>query len=167
MIKEKSLVLNGPQVSQKIRRIAYEMYENNFSEKTIVLAGIDGQGYLFAQLLQKELKKISELNVILLKVRLDKSAKTQTEVVIGGELKEAKKRAVIIIDDVLNTGRTIAYAFKPFLEIEVKKIEVAVLVNRRNTLFPVLPTYTGYELATTLSDHVEVKLGKDAAVYLV
>lgn len=167
MIKEKSLVLDGSQVGQKIRRIAYEMYENNFAEKSIVLAGIDGQGYLFAQLLQKELQKISELNVTLLKVKLDKSTKTQTEVSIGGDLKEAKKKSVIIIDDVLNTGRTIAYAFKPFLEIEVKKIEVAVLVNRSNTLFPVLPRYTGYELATTLSDHVEVKLGKDAAVYLV
>jgi pyrimidine operon attenuation protein/uracil phosphoribosyltransferase len=86
---------------------------------------------------------------------------------VVGEFKEVKKKCVIIIDDVLNTGRTLAYAFKPFLEIEVKKIEVAVLVNRSNTLFPVSPTYTGYELATTLSDHVEVKLGKDAAVYLV
>jgi pyrimidine operon attenuation protein/uracil phosphoribosyltransferase len=167
MTKEKSLVLDTAQVNQKIKRIAYEMYENNFSEKSVVLAGIDGQGYLFAQLLQKELKKISELNITLLKIKLDKSAKTQTMAEVVGEFKEVKKKCVIIIDDVLNTGRTLAYAFKPFLEIEVKKIEVAVLVNRSNTLFPVSPTYTGYELATTLSDHVEVKLGKDAAVYLV
>lgn len=167
MTKEKSLVLDAAQVNQKIKRIAYEMYENNFSEKSVVLAGIDGQGYLFAQLLQKELKKISDLNVSLLKIKLDKSAKTQTVTEVVGDLKEVKKKSVIIIDDVLNTGRTLAYAFKPFLETEVKKIEVAVLVNRSNTLFPVSPTYTGYELATTLSDHVEVKLGKDAAVYLV
>jgi pyrimidine operon attenuation protein / uracil phosphoribosyltransferase len=167
MIKEKTLVLDASQVSQKIKRIAYEMYENNFSEKSIVLAGIDGQGYLFAQLLEKELKKISPLKLVLLKIKLDKSTKTQTEISIGGDLKEAKKKAVIVIDDVLNSGRTLAYAFKPFLEIEIKKMEVAVLVNRSNTLFPVSPTYTGYELATTLSDHVEVKLGKDAAVYLV
>jgi pyrimidine operon attenuation protein/uracil phosphoribosyltransferase len=167
MIKEKSLVLDATQVSQKIRRIAYEIVESNFAEKSIVLAGIDGQGYLFAQFLQKELRRISDQNVTLLKIKLDKSSKTQTEIAIGGDLKEARKKSVIVIDDVLNTGRTIAYAFKPFLEIEVKKIEVAVLVNRSNTLFPVAPTYTGYELATTLSDHVEVKLGKDAAVYLV
>jgi pyrimidine operon attenuation protein/uracil phosphoribosyltransferase len=55
---------------------------------------------------------------------------------------------------------------KPFLEIEIKKIEVAVLVNRSHTLFPIVPTYSGFELATTFSEHVEVKLGKNAAVYL-
>ena len=55
---------------------------------------------------------------------------------------------------------------KPFLEIEIKKLEVAVLVNRSHTQFPVTPTYTGYALSTTLTDHVEVVLGKQAAVYL-
>ncbi len=150
MIREKSLVLDAVQVSQKIKRIACEIYENNFSEKSIVLAGIDGQGYLFAQLLEKELKKISPLKTSLLKIKLDKSAKTQTDTTIDGNLKDARKKCIVIIDDVLNTGRTLAYAFKPFLEMEVKKIEVAVLVNRSNTLFPVSPKYTGYELATTL-----------------
>ena len=73
---------------------------------------------------------------------------------------------IVIVDDVLNSGRTLAYAMNPFLNAEIKKIEVAVLVNRSHPSFPIMPTYTGLELATTLSEHVEVVLGKKAAVYL-
>ena len=163
---EKSLVLSGSQVIQKIRRIAYEIYENNFSEKSIVLAGIDGQGYALAKILVKELKSISPLSVVLVKVSLDKFASVQSEVTIDVSAKEVKKKCIVLIDDVLNTGRTLAYALKPFIALEIKKIEVAVLVNRSHTLFPIVPTYSGYELATTLTDHVEVKLGKEASVYL-
>ena len=163
---EKSLVLNGSQVIQKIKRIAYEIYENNFSEKSIVLAGIDGQGYALAKILEKELKSISPLSVVLVKVSLDKFTAVQSEVTIDASAKEIKRKCIVLIDDVLNTGRTLAYALKPFTALEIKKIEVAVLVNRSHTLFPIVPTYSGYELATTLTDHVEVKLGKDASVYL-
>jgi len=165
-ISEKSLVLTGSQVNQKIRRLAYEIYENNFSEKSIVLAGIDGQGYALAKILEKELKSISPLAISLVRVSLDKLAPVQSEVFIDSSTKELKKKCIILIDDVLNTGRTLAYAMKPFTSIEIKKIEVAVLVNRSHTLFPIVPTYSGYELATTLTDHVDVKLGKEASVYL-
>jgi pyrimidine operon attenuation protein/uracil phosphoribosyltransferase len=165
-VSGKSLVLNGNQVIQKIRRIAYEIYENNFSEKSVVLAGIDGQGYALAKILEKELKSISTLTVSIVKVTLDKLAPVQSEVTIDAPPKLLKKKCVILVDDVLNTGRTLAYALKPFAAIEIKKIEVAVLVNRSHTLFPIVPTYSGYELATTLTDHVEVKVGKEAAVYL-
>jgi pyrimidine operon attenuation protein/uracil phosphoribosyltransferase len=165
-VSEKSLVLNGNQVIQKIRRIAYEIYENNFSEKSIVLAGIDGQGYALAKILEKELKSISPLEVVLVKVSLDKLAPVQSDVTIDVSSKELKRKCIILIDDVLNTGRTLAYSLKPFTALEIKKIEVAVLVNRSHTLFPIVPTYSGYALATTLTDHVEVKLGKGASVYL-
>ena len=166
VLERKSLVLNTKQVSQKIRRIAYEIFENNFSEKSIVLAGIDGQGYAFAKMLEKELNAISTIKTLLVKVSLDKLSPVQSEVVIDSPVKDMKKKCVILIDDVLNSARTLAYGMKPFLVAEVKKVEVAVLVNRSHTLFPIVPTYTGFELATTLSDHVEVKLGKEAAVYL-
>jgi pyrimidine operon attenuation protein/uracil phosphoribosyltransferase len=163
---EKSLVLNAKQVSQKIRRIAFEIYENNFSEKSIVLAGIDGQGYAFAKILEKELNAISTIKTLLVKVSLDKLSPIQSEVAIDATPKDLRKKCVILVDDVLNSARTLAYGMKPFLVADVKRLEVAVLVNRSHTLFPIVPTYTGYELATTLTEHVEVKLGKDAAVYL-
>ncbi len=159
-------VLGAVKVNQKITRIAYEILENNFKEKTMVIAGLDGQGYLLAKQIAAELGKISSIKINLVKVLLDKFSPQQSEVTLDVQSKDIKKKCIVLVDDVLNTGRTLAYGMKPFLNIEVKKIEVAVLVNRSNTLFPITPTYTGYELATTLTDHVEVVLGKNASVYL-
>ena len=166
MVSERSLILDSIQVSQKIRRMAYEIFEHNFDEKTIVMAGIDGQGYALAKLLIKEIESISPIKTILVKVALDKSAPQQSDVTLDCNPKELQKKCIILVDDVLNTGRTFAYGLKPFLDIEAKKIETAVLVNRSHTLFPIYPQYTGYELATTIRDHVEVTLGKDTAVYI-
>jgi pyrimidine operon attenuation protein / uracil phosphoribosyltransferase len=166
MVLEKNLILDGAQVKQKIKRMAFEIYEHNFKEKNIVIAGIEGQGYTLAKLLTKDIESISVLKVTLVKVSLDKAVPQQSEVILDCDLKDIKKKCVIIVDDVLNTGRTFAYGLKPFLNIEVKKIEIAVLVNRSHTLFPIYPQYTGYELATTLREHVEVVLGKENAVYL-
>lgn len=167
MVTEKSLILNASQVKQKIRRMAFEVYEHNFKEKNIVIAGIEEQGYVLAKLLTKEIELIAPLEVKLVKVTLDKLASQQSDVVLDCDLKDVKKKCVILVDDVLNTGRTFAYALKPFLNIEVKKIETAVLVNRSHTLFPIYPQYTGYELATTIKDHVQVNLGKEMCVYLL
>ncbi len=166
MVAEKTLILGGAQVKQKIRRMAFEMYEHNFNEKNIVIAGIDGQGYILAKLLAKEVESISPIQTKLVKVSLDKLAPQQSDVTLDCDLKDLKKKCIILVDDVLNTGRTFAYGLKPFLDIEVKKIEAAVLVNRSHTLFPIYPQYTGYELSTTIKDHVEVVLGKENAIYL-
>jgi len=166
MVSEKSLILDSSQVKQKIRRMAYEIYEHNFNEKTIVFAGIDGQGYTLAKLLIREVESISPIKTILVKVTLDKFAPQQAEVTLDGNVKELQKKCIILVDDVLNTGRTFAYGLKPFLNIEVKKIDSAFLVNRSHTLFPIYPQSPGYELATTIRDHVEVVLGRETAVYI-
>lgn len=165
-VEAKSLVLSHQQVVQKIRRIAYEIYENNVKEKAIVLAGIEGQGYAFAKTLADVVREISSMDTTLVKVSMNKLDPTQGSITLDAEPKFIRKKSVILVDDVLNSGRTLAYGMKPFLEVEIKKIEVAVLVNRSHTKFPIQPTYTGYELATTLSDHVQVVLGKKSAVYL-
>jgi pyrimidine operon attenuation protein / uracil phosphoribosyltransferase len=166
MIADKTLILDTRQVKQKIKRMAYEIFEHNFKEKGVVIAGIEGQGYVLAELLAKEVQHISPLEIKLVKVSLDKLAPQQSEIKVDCDLKELKKKCIILVDDVLNTGRTFAYGMKPFLAVEVKKIETAVLVNRSHTLFPIYPQYTGYELATTIKDHVEVNVS-EGTVYLV
>jgi pyrimidine operon attenuation protein/uracil phosphoribosyltransferase len=163
---EKNLILTEQQVGQKIKRMAFEVYEHNFQEKEVVFAGIDGQGYTLATLLAKQLEEISSIKAKVVKVSIDKSAPVQSEIGLDAEPSSFKKKCVIVVDDVLNTGKTLAYAMKPFLDVEVKKIEVAVLINRSHSTFPIQPTYNGYGLSTTLTEHIEVILGKQAAVYL-
>ena len=167
MKKRGTKVLDDIQIAQKIKRIAFEIYENNFEEKKIFLAGIAGGGYKLCQLLKEAMDEISPIQTTLLKVHLDKSTPTRGEIEIEGEVDKLKNHVLLLVDDVQNTGRTFTYGMRPFLNIRVKKIEIAVLVNRDHVQFPVIPTYTGYQLSTTLDEHINVTLEKgDKSVYL-
>ena len=165
-VTQKTQLLSDEQVRRKISRMAYEIYESNFEEKNLILAGIDGQGYVLAKLLLTELNKISDLNCSVVRVTVDKASPESGEVILDVPLKELSKKNIILVDDVLNTGRILTYGMKPILSTVVKKIEVAVLVNRSHARFPIWPRYTGYELSTTLDDHIEVVLVKKFGVYL-
>ena len=167
-MKDKSLILDNAQVDQKIKRIAHEIYENNFKEKELIFAGIYDQGYAFASLLKEALESIASLNVTLIGIHLDKEAPTQSEISLTCDESKLKNKSIILIDDVSNTGRTMAYSLKPFLSVRVKKIETAVLVNRSHAQFPISIQYTGYELSTSIMEHVEVQLKKSKkVVYLL
>ncbi len=157
-------VLNQSQIKQKIRRLSFEILENNYSEKQIFLAGINNNGLHFAKLLIKELRKISEIDFILVNVTLNPADPLAKEIEIDIPLKKLKNKCVIIVDDVANTGRTIYFAMKPLLEIVPKKVEVAVLVDRTHKAFPVKVDYVGLSLATTLKDNIEVSLKKARAM---
>lgn len=163
----KTKILSETQIAQKLKRMAYEIVEHNLHEKIIIIAGIFGNGYEVAKRLNTEIKKVKQFDTQLIEIKLDKESPTQGEIELMG-VKTLDNMVVILVDDVLNTGRTMAYSLKPFLSCNVKKIETAVLVNRSHTTFPIAPTYTGYELSTTLTDHVEVNLShKKEVVYLV
>lgn len=165
----KNQILNAEQTLQKIKRIAHEIYERNFREKEIVFAGIDEMGYVFAQLLQRNFDEIStSIKTRLVKVSLDKTAPLQSEITFDVPSKELAKKVIILTDDVLNTGRTLAYSLKPFLNNEIKKLETAVVVDRGHTSFPISANYIGYALSTTLQEHIDVILDdeKNIGVYL-
>jgi pyrimidine operon attenuation protein / uracil phosphoribosyltransferase len=165
---EKSLILSHQQIIQKTKRIAFEIYENNFLEKEIILAGIHEQGYFFANLLKDELQQVAPFTIKLIGVTLDKQAPTQSSITLDCAENELKNKSIVLIDDVSNTGKTMAYSLKPFLNTKIKKIQTAVLVNRSHPNFPISIQYSGYELATTIKDHVEAQLiGKNKAVYLL
>jgi pyrimidine operon attenuation protein/uracil phosphoribosyltransferase len=161
-------VLNHQQVGQKITRMAFEIYERNLhASGGMVVAGITGMGTILGHLLATELRRISPLQVEEVEVLLDKQAVTATEVQLSSPT-ALKGKTIILVDDVLNTGKTLVYALKPFLEHEVEKIEIAVLVNRSHGLFPVKPDYTGFELATTFNEHIRVDFsGNNYSVHLL
>ncbi|TAH19501.1 MAG: phosphoribosyltransferase [Cytophagales bacterium] len=159
MLDIKNQILNRPQILQKIKRMSYEIYENNIDEQELIFAAVYEQGYLFAHLLHAEFQKISTIPTSLIAVHLDKFAPTQSEVNLTCGIDFVKNKTVIVIDDVLNTGRTFAYALRPFLKTEIKKLQTAVLVDRGgHKQFPVAADYAGYALSTTIRQHIQVEL---------
>ena len=63
---------------------------------------------------------------------------------------------MIVVDDVLNSGRTLIYGVKFFLEVPLKRLTTAVLVNRNHKHFPVKADFKGISLSTSLQEHVSV-----------
>jgi len=161
-------ILDHAQIKQKIKRIAIEILENNFEEKCIVLAGINNNGTGFAKLLHKELKKMTEIEIRLMTIRLNPASPTTSAIEVNTEISSLKGKAIIVVDDVANTGRTIFYGCKPLLDIIPKKIEVAVLVDRKHKTFPIYAKYVGFSLATTLKEDIDLQIldTSEYAVYL-
>ncbi|GAB3952256.1 phosphoribosyltransferase domain-containing protein [Spirosoma harenae] len=166
---QSTLVLNNEQISQKIRRIAFQIYENNFEETAVLLAGISGEGYVLAQALARELQTIAPFSVDLISLQLDKSQKAQPTVYHDCPVADFIDKVIVVVDDVLYTGRTLAFSLQPFLSVPIRKLQVAVLVDRNHPRYPVAADYKGYELSTTLTEHVEVVLSDQerVGVYLV
>ena len=163
-------VVTAEKIAQKIKRLAYEIAEDNYDETDIVIAGIckATEGYVFAELLYNELKKILSANIILTHIELDKSDPGNGEVELNLTEAQIDNKVIIIVDDVANTGRTLLYAIKPLLSFSPKKIRNAVLVERKHKLFPVSPDYVGLSLSTTFQEHIKVILSdnKTAGIYL-
>lgn len=157
-------ILNSTQVLQKIRRIAFEIYENNFEETDIVIAGIKGQGHAFAKLLASTLTEISAIQVSPVLIDVDKNVAYESPVEFDCDERFFENKTIIVVDDVLNTGRTFAYSLSPFLSIPVKRIQVAVIVDRNYRRFPILADYVGYELSTTISEYVSVILDDESRI---
>jgi len=151
-------ILDSKQIQQKITRIAIEILENNFNESEIILAGINNNGMGFAKKLHKALIAKSEITFSFCQIRLNPANPVSDPITLSLTVEELKGKVIIIVDDVANTGRTIFYAFKPFLKILPKKVELAVLIDRKHKSFPVRPDYVGLSLATTAKENIDVKI---------
>lgn len=168
MPDRKLLILTQKQISQKIDRMAFQVLEDNLHETEIIIAGIVDTGYTIAERLKTVLEKISKIKVTLMKIKLDKTG-THLQANTDLEIESVKNKVIILVDDVLNSGRTLAYGLGIFLDVPLKKLRTLVLVDRNHRIFPVSPDFTGLELATVLKEHVEVVLdenGGEDAVYL-
>lgn len=157
MTKKHSTILTHQEIKHKIRRIAYQIYESNVNESEIILAGIADNGYILARKLKMELNKISDLETILCKVIIDKKHPRKLIITSIPE-KEYTDKSVILIDDVLNSGTTLVYGVKHFLNVPLKRFKTAVLVNRNHKKYPVKADFKGISLSTSLNEHVSVNL---------
>ncbi|MDO4229084.1 MAG: phosphoribosyltransferase family protein [Capnocytophaga sp.] len=148
-------ILNHQDIQHKIRRIAYQIYETNLDETQIILAGINGNGFIFAEKLQIILSQISPIKVILCKVNMNKKNPLEgTSTSVAPQ--QYENRVVVLVDDVLNSGQTLIYGVKHFLEVPLKKLITAVLVNRNHKSYPIKADFKGISLSTSMQEHINV-----------
>ncbi|SDW93907.1 pyrimidine operon attenuation protein / uracil phosphoribosyltransferase [Lutibacter oricola] len=152
---EQSIILTNTQINQKTRRIAYQIYECNCNEKEIVIAGITGNGFIFAKNLARVLEEISDLKVILCEVLIDKRNPLKT-ITTSINVEDYKNKSLILVDDVLNSGSTLIYGIKHFLEVQLKQFLTAVLIDRNHKKYPVKADFKGISLSTSLREHVNL-----------
>lgn len=168
-MSEKVKILDTLQIKQKINRLAFEVYENNFSEKELFIVGIEGNGYKVAQHICKKLEDISHIKVKIGKINVNKDKPWEGEPEIDFTEKDFVNKTIVLVDDVLNSGKTLMYAVKLFLDKPVKKINTVILVDRSHTRFPVKADYVGLTLSTTLQERIEADFSvkNKEAVYLI
>ncbi len=142
---------------RKIQRIAYEIVERNFGEKEIILAGIQDNGVIIANILAGFLKDIFNGEIRIIQIAINKKNPVEASIVTEKTPVVFDEKVVIVVDDVSNSGRTMLYALRPFLSYYPSAVQTMVLVERSHKRFPVSPDFTGLSVATALSEKIVVE----------
>jgi pyrimidine operon attenuation protein / uracil phosphoribosyltransferase len=166
MNKSRTLLLSPQQISQRIDRIAYQIYEDNADETEIVIVGIKENGYIFAERVREAVIKTCDLKPRLIGLRINKHDQVSNDVELTCDLDELSGKSIVLVDDVLNSGKTLIYAMKALLKTDTKKIRTALLVDRDHRRYPVLGDFVGITLSTTFQEHVSVEFGENEGVFL-
>ncbi|MCH9661162.1 MAG: phosphoribosyltransferase [Bacteroidetes bacterium] len=154
-MQEATIILTNKQITHKVKRMAYQVYETNASEKEVIIAGIMKNGFLLAKKIKSEVEKISPIKVILCEVYVDKKQPTKP-VTTSMELEQFKNKSLILVDDVLATGTTLIYGVRHFLDVPLKQFKTAVLVDRNHKKYPIKADFKGISLSTSLNENVAV-----------
>ena len=161
------VILNHQQIQQKITRLGHELLENCFEENKIFIGGIQGNGFELAKKIAAIISRNSDISVNQFEIKINKTEPWKEEVSLSIDEDKLKKGFIIIVDDVINSGKTMQYALVKILERPTKTIRTVVLVDRKHRRYPVKADIVGLSLSTTLKDRVEVVLGtSDSKAFL-
>ncbi|MBL0126645.1 MAG: phosphoribosyltransferase [Flavobacteriales bacterium] len=165
-MSERTVILDHEQVQRKLRRIAHQLHEEHHTEKGIVLVGIAPRGTTLAKRLAALVEGISDLKVQVFDLKLDKDLPLEKPVVLNAEPKDLRDRHVVLVDDVVMSGRTMMYAASHLVQTPLKRLSTVVLVDRRHRTFPIRVDIVGLSLSTTLQERISVELGRKDTVFL-
>lgn len=151
----KNIILTNQEIEHKIKRIAYQIYETFVDDEEIVIAGIAANGFIFAKKVAIALEAISPIKVSLCEVQINKQ-KPESPISTSLTKEQYANKGLVLVDDVLNSGTTLIYAVRHFLDVPLKKFKTAVLVDRNHKKYPVKADFKGISLSTSLLEHVQV-----------
>ncbi len=160
----KNIILSNQEIEHTIKRIAYQIYETFIDEEEIVIAGIASNGFVFAKKIADSLNTISPLKVSLCEVQINKR-NPESAIITSLTKDEYSNKGLILVDDVLNSGTTLIYAVRHFLDVPLKKFKTAVLVDRNHKKYPVKADFKGISLSTSSLDNVEVVFNENNENY--
>ena len=151
----KNCILTADQSALRIRRIAFQIHESNTDVDEIVVAGIMSSGFKLAEEIARVLTEITPIKVVCCQVNINKKTPLES---IGTSLKASdyRDKSLVLIDDVLNSGKTLMYGVRHFLEVPLKRFKTAVLIDRNHKNYPIKADFKGLSLSTSLHEHVEV-----------
>ena len=167
IMESKTIILTEKQIEQKLQRIAYEIVENNFNELAIALVGVVGNGSVLAKRLATLLEKITGEKIMTAEIGINKQQPLAAPITLSVEPASISNHVVILVDDVLNSGKTMQYALVKLLEQPTRQIKTVALIDRKHRRYPIRCDYTGLTLSTTLQEHVDVDLEKEGVAYLI
>ena len=165
-MKKTQKILGQDQIDKIIKRIAYQILENNSEELEIFLIGIKNNGYVLAELIYHQLKQISNLNIILYSIQINKKDPLKS-IEHNFDLKKMKNKSIVLIDDVLNSGRTLLYGVKFLLDIPLSNFNTAVLIDRNHKKYPIKIDFKGISLSTSIEENVSVVFEKNNAFAII
>ena len=156
----KQIILTHTQIEQKINRLAFQLIENTFELDTIYIGGITGNGIVLAEKLKNIIEHNSDQKIVLFEVILDKERPLSQPIQLTIDPADLNGKTIVLVDDVLNSGKTMQYGLMKILEQPVYKIYTVVLIDRKHRRYPIKANFFGLRLTTILMDHVEVSLAE-------
>jgi pyrimidine operon attenuation protein/uracil phosphoribosyltransferase len=162
-------IIHTYKVNQIVDRLAYQIAEHHSESKELILLGIESSGYILANQLFELLKPIiPNVALSLNKLTINKKNPLEKSIDLDAEIHFFENKSIIVVDDVINSGRTLFYALRPFFLIDIQMLQTLVLVERKYKRFPISADYVGVSLNTTFKEHIEVicENGKVSSVSL-
>ena len=153
----KTEVLDQDQILRICNRFAFQILENSIDSNVIHIIGIKEKGFDIAKIVERELKSITKKNISLSSIKIDK--KNPKDSVLSDSNLNKNIDTIFLIDDVLNTGKTLIYSLSFLLKFNFKSIKTLVLIDRNHKQFPIKVDYKGISLSTNINDNI--KLLKD------
>lgn len=156
----KHKILEQDRIDKIVKRISYQIHEKNQNNSEVVLIGVLKNGFILSDLIEKELKKISKSKVQLFSIKINKK-KPLNPIELNCDLSELKNKSIVLIDDVLNSGKTLIHCVKYLLDVPISNFNTAVLIDRNHKKFPIKIDFKGLSLSTTIKENVTVVFEKN------
>ena len=158
----KHKILEQDRIDKIVKRISFQIHEKNQNSSEVVLIGVLENGFILSELIKKELKKISKSKVQLFSIKINKK-NPLNPIDLNCDLSELKNKSIVLIDDVLNSGKTLIHCVKYLLDVPISNFNTAVLIDRNHKKFPIKIDFKGLSLSTTIKENVTVVFEKNTS----